>query len=66
MRLKQSNYSHFILIMMKKIFRITFIAVFAIALSVNGYTQETLKKIAERGELRVGMSANQPPFSMKA
>jgi len=51
---------------MKKIFRITFIAVFAIALSINGYTQETLKKIAERGELRVGMSANQPPFSMKA
>ncbi len=52
--------------MIRKILKITLIAVFAITVSINGYTQETLKKIAERGELRVGMSANQPPFTMKA
>jgi polar amino acid transport system substrate-binding protein len=38
----------------------------ALTLSVTAFSQKTLKKIAERGELRVGMSANQPPFTMKA
>ena len=52
--------------MIKKILQITLIAVFAIAISINGFAQKTLKKIAERGELRVGMTANQPPFTMKA
>ena len=52
--------------MIKKILSITLIAVFAIAFSINGFAQETLKKVAERGELRVGMTANQPPFTMKA
>lgn len=52
--------------MIKKILQITIIAVFAIAFSFNGFAQKTLKKIAERGELRVGMTANQPPFTMKA
>jgi polar amino acid transport system substrate-binding protein len=52
--------------MIKKILQITIIAVFAISISFNGFAQKTLKKIAERGELRVGMTANQPPFTMKA
>ena len=52
--------------MIRKILSITLIAVFAIAISLDGFAQETLKKVAERGELRVGMTANQPPFTMKA
>lgn len=52
--------------MIKKIVKITIIAVFAISISFNGFAQKTLKKISERGELRVGMTANQPPFTMKA
>ena len=52
--------------MIRKILSITLIAVFAMAISINGFAQETLKKVAERGELRVGMTANQPPFTMKA
>ena len=51
--------------MIKKITRITLIIVFAVGISLSG-TAQTLKKIAERGELRVGMTANQPPFTMKA
>ncbi len=52
--------------MIKKFIKITFIAIIAITVSVNGFAQQTLKKIADRGELRVGMTANQPPFTMKA
>lgn len=55
-----------ILEMIRNLSRITIIAVFAIAVSLNGFAQKTLKKIAERGELRVGMTASQPPFTMKA
>ncbi len=51
--------------MIKKITRIALIIVFAVGISFSG-TAQTLKKIAERGELRVGMTANQPPFTMKA
>lgn len=52
--------------MIRKISKIAMIAVIAIVVSFNGFAQETLKKIAERGELRVGMTATQPPFCMKA
>jgi ABC-type amino acid transport substrate-binding protein len=51
---------------MKTLLRITIIAVFAFTFSIDSFSQKTLKKIAQRGELRVGMSANQPPFTMKA
>jgi len=51
--------------MIKKITRITLIIVFVVGISLSGSAQ-TLKKIAQRGELRVGMTANQPPFTMKA
>ena len=51
---------------MKQLVR--FIAVFTliVAFSFAGFSQMYLKKILERGELRVGMTAKQPPFSMKA
>jgi ABC-type amino acid transport substrate-binding protein len=52
--------------MIRKISKIAIVVVCLIAISFNGYGQKTLKKIAERGELRVGMTANQPPFTMKA
>ena len=51
--------------MIKKITRISLIVIFAIGITLNG-TAQTLEKITKRGELRVGMSANQPPFTMKA
>lgn len=41
------------------------IATFTIAI-IFSVTAQTLDKITQRGELRVGMSANQPPFTMKA
>ena len=41
-------------------------AVFSFTIVFGGFSQHTLKKIADRGELRVGMTANQPPFTMKA
>lgn len=46
--------------------RIVVFVIMALTISVNSYSQKTLKRIAEHGELRVGMSANQPPFTMKA
>lgn len=52
--------------MIRKITRVALIVVLTISFSISGLAQKTLKKIAERGELRVGMSANQPPFTMKA
>ncbi len=51
--------------MIKKITRITLIIVFTVSISFGGIAQ-TLQKISQRGELRVGMTANQPPFTMKA
>ncbi|MEZ5084206.1 MAG: transporter substrate-binding domain-containing protein [Bacteroidales bacterium] len=52
--------------MIRKMTRTAMIAVILIVVSVSGFAQETLKRIAERGELRVGMTATQPPFCMKA
>jgi len=51
--------------MIKRITRITLIIVFTVSMSLGGIAQ-TIKKISERGELRVGMTGNQPPFTMKA
>jgi len=51
---------------MKTVLRIIITSLFVAFIFTPGFTQQTLKKIAERGELRVGMSANQPPFTMKA
>lgn len=52
--------------MTKKIYKIAFIAIITISISFNGFAQKTLKNITQRGELRVGMTATQPPFCMKA
>jgi ABC-type amino acid transport substrate-binding protein len=52
--------------MIRKITTALFIAILTIGISIDGFTQQTLKKIAERGELRVGMTTSQPPFTMKA
>ena len=52
--------------MIRKITRVVWIVVLAFSITVNGYAQDVIKKIKERGELRVGMTANQPPFTMKA
>lgn len=50
---------------MKQLFSTWLIAIFMVGLSLQGTAQKYLKKIQERGELRVGMTAQQPPFSMK-
>jgi polar amino acid transport system substrate-binding protein len=42
------------------------IVVLAITFSLSGFAQKKLQQIIERGEIRVGMTGNQPPFSMKA
>ena len=52
--------------MIKTVTKFILIAVFAISFSFNGLAQKTLNEIIERGEIRVGMTGNQPPFSMKA
>jgi len=52
--------------MIKLIKKITIVVVLIVAVSFNGIAQKTLEGISKRGELRVGMSANQPPFTMKA
>lgn len=50
---------------MKHLLKLSLIIIFAFGLSFTGFPQKYLKKIQERGELRVGMTAKQPPFSMK-
>jgi polar amino acid transport system substrate-binding protein len=52
--------------MIRKITQILVIVIFALLVSVNGQAQETLKKIVDSGKLRVGMTGDQPPFTMKA
>jgi ABC-type amino acid transport substrate-binding protein len=44
----------------------TIVFIFAIFICFAASAQTTLENIAKNGELRVGMTANQPPFSMKA
>jgi len=50
---------------MKQLFKLCGILIFILSVSFTGFSQMYLKKIMERGELRVGMTAKQPPFSMK-
>lgn len=52
--------------MILKISRILFVGLLAITVSFNALAQNTLERIAKNGELRVGMTASQPPYSMKA
>ncbi len=52
--------------MIKTMMKTALIAVIMISFSLNGMAQKNLARISESGELRVGMTASQPPFSMKA
>jgi len=49
--------------MMKRII-LSVALVFAMLVSVDAQKKSTLTKIVESGELRVGMTGNQPPYSM--
>lgn len=50
----------------KNMFKSLAILVFLAILSLPIHAQNRLNKILERGEIRIGMSGNQPPFSIKA
>ena len=49
-----------------KIKSIIRIVIISLVISVPGMAQQTLTDIVNKGELRVGMTGNQPPFSMKS
>ena len=51
---------------MQNQFRFFSILILVLAFSFTGFSQKYLKKIEERGVLRVGMTAKQPPFAMKS
>jgi len=50
---------------MKKIF-ISIALIFVVFLSANAQDSSTLDRIVKKGELRVGMTGNQPPYTMVA
>lgn len=50
---------------MKYLFKLLLVIIIALGFTFAGFPQKYLKKIQERNELRVGMTAKQPPFSMK-
>ena len=39
--------------------------VFSISIIFTGFSQNTIKNIVDRGEFRVGLTGNQPPYNMK-
>ena len=39
--------------------------VFSFSLIFTGFSQNTIKNIVDRGEFRVGLTGNQPPYNMK-
>ena len=49
-----------------KIIKLLLAVAITIAITVPGITQNTLSKIIKNGEIRIGMTGNQPPFSMKS
>ena len=49
-----------------KIKKLLLVIVITIAVAVQGITQNTLSNIIKNGEIRIGMTGNQPPYSMKA
>ena len=49
-----------------KIKKLLLVIVLTIAVTVPGITQNTLSNIINNGEIRIGMTGNQPPYSMKA
>lgn len=52
--------------MIRNIPKIILIALFSILIGFSAFSQSNIKKIKQSGELRVGMTGNQPPFTMKA
>lgn len=50
---------------MKKLIRLLALSMLVCGFSLSGFSQMYLKKILERGELRVGMTAKQPPYCIK-
>lgn len=50
---------------MKHLLKLFTVITIVLSFSLSGFSQKYLKKIVERGELRVGMTAKQPPFTMK-
>jgi len=49
-----------------KITRYLTVSIVVVLLSITTYAQDNLSKIIKNGEIRIGMSGNQPPFSMKS
>ena len=48
-----------------KIIKLLLAIVIIIAITIPGIAQNTLSKIIKNGEIRIGMTGNQPPYSMK-
>ena len=42
------------------------VLILTLTISVSGIAQKTLHNIVKKGEIRVGMTGNQPPYTMKA
>lgn len=53
-------------IKMKKVTQYLTIGLLLIFIALPGFSQKTLTAILKKGEIRVGMSGNQPPYSMTA
>lgn len=51
---------------MKTLFSLFFLFLFTVTTSFTANAQDIINQIIERGELRIGMSGDQPPFSMTA
>lgn len=51
---------------MKKASQYVLISILVVVLTIPGYAQKTLSSILKKGEIRIGMTGNQPPFTMKA
>ena len=49
-----------------KITKLLFAIVLTIVVTVQGIAQKTLSNIIKKGEIRIGMTGTQPPFSMRA
>ena len=51
---------------MRSVSRYLAIVVLMVSISLPAFPQKVLSTILKKGELRVGTTGNQPPFSMKA
>ena len=51
---------------MKKTYSLLVLLMITLTFSIQSNAQDILKRIVETGEIRVGMSGDQPPFSMTA